>query len=127
LAPKDLSKSSLAFTMNLADVGLDSGPPQMNFILQNLLASIPDPKVSFNSSSVEVISPTRLAISGPVRFNRQIKQISFVTNLSEASPSRSRFRGELTGHGFNPLAAQPLQNNQGGFGGKVIFDLVFKR
>ena len=33
LAPKDLSKSSFAFSLNLAYVDIDSGAPQMNFII----------------------------------------------------------------------------------------------
>jgi len=126
LSPRGIENSRLDLKLNLAGVEFNSAPFEKLILLQSLVRAIPDSIYEFASQDVSLESSNTLRISGITKNRTHQQKISFLAQIIENSPGRTRLRGSWSGNGAGELKLMGKSDLPLQYSGKVYFDLVFR-
>lgn len=89
--------SSVRVAIDLNKAKVNSTNPQAALVFAQLLANLPSPKVTFQSTKVVAKGDNRLEVTGFVLEGPKDKEVRFPVTIVEMSDARTRFSGKVAG------------------------------
>ena len=126
LDPEDITRSTLSFQVNTANVAFDSMPLPNLLMLQGLVQTIRDPLVKFRSEKIERLGARAVRITGVGETARNRGQVSFKAKLDGCRLSGCRLYGVLSAGDLSALKSGLAPNLAGFLSGTAHFDLRFE-
>lgn len=120
-----LSGARLKARFNIHSVEFDPMPAEKLFMLKGMLALVRDPYVDFESTAIKVIDGKTISVDGMGSYERRKHPISFVAQLRENGPLRTRLTGSIKSDALSMPAVKSIEQFCGTFSGSAAFDLMF--